>query len=145
MVKIGSCHDWECPSINQSQIGNDRIFSKNGFLARGCSLICLTDNSFSSSYGLLSSLIFFSKLFVLELDLSKLFHVFFKVWTSLQSDEQLSLLAAVTSGSLDSDSSCSDLLEGGVLVSKNIGTTCQKRLEKISSRQFNMSLFSLKS
>lgn len=136
---------WLRVSINKSISKWRRLIqTKQWLFSKRCtrassSLICL-DNSFSFSLGL-SSLIFFSKLFVLELDLSKLFHVFFEVWTSLQSDEQLSLLAAVTSRSLDGDGSCSDLLEGGVLVSKIIKWTCQKRFEKIYLRQFIISLF----
>ena len=67
-------------------------------------------NSFLGFFLLLgNSLVFFP-------DLVELLHVFKEIWTSLQSDEQLGLLA-IASVALNSDGLGLDLLEGGVLVS----------------------------
>ena len=56
--------------------------------------------------------------FVFLSDLVELFHVLLEVWTLLQSDEQLSLLA-VSSRTLHSDGSSLNLLESCILVPKD--------------------------
>lgn len=56
--------------------------------------------------------------FVLFFDFIELLHVVEELTASLQSDEKFGFLA-VTSRALNSDSSGSDLLELGVIVSKN--------------------------
>lgn len=57
------------------------------------------------------------KFLVLFSDVIKFLHVLKEVLTSLQGDEKFGFLA-VTSGSLNSDGSGSNLLEYGIVVSK---------------------------
>jgi hypothetical protein len=56
---------------------------------------------------------------VLFSDFIEFLHVLEEVFASLQGDEKFSLLA-VTSRSLNSDGSCSNLLECGVIVSNQL-------------------------
>ena len=74
----------------------------------GLCLISLTLGS--GSIFLCESLVLFS-------DLIELPHVLEEIWASLQGDEKLGLLA-ISLLPLHSDGSGSDLLEGGILVSK---------------------------
>lgn len=63
--------------------------------------------------------IFGSESLVLFSDFIEFLHVLEEVFASLQGDEKLSLLA-VTSRPLNSDGSCSNLLECGVIVSNKV-------------------------
>jgi len=66
---------------------------------------------------LCSGCIFGGESLVLFSDLVELPHVLEEIWASLQGDEKLGLLA-ISLLPLHSDGSGSDLLEGGILVSK---------------------------
>ena len=78
------------------------------------------------------------KFLVLLSDFVELFHVLKEVLASLQGDEKFGFLG-VSSASLNSDGSCSNLLEYGIIVSKNstMSDKIPRRLptEQISGRE----------
>lgn len=103
-------HDLEATLFRNRTLKTVSIHSLCGFGSLG---LCW---NFSDSLS-----IFGGKSLVLLSDLVELSHVLEEIWASLQCDEELCLLA-ITFLSLDSDSSCSDLLECCILVSKDTRT-----------------------